>query len=142
MLLLYKLSVSPKLQGYLTNNGDVNLKRLGTLVGQIGQIEDWLLAAKCHADDRERRRRDESERQRGLDRLGRMDASAEQERAAHRDQLQAQQAQPAVHGHGSGGGVALGRAGRVLARLSGTSAEAAAGAAAGGACSPSSELRG
>ena len=38
--------MSPKLKGYLTNNGDVNLARLGALVHGLGGLEASLLHAK------------------------------------------------------------------------------------------------
>ena len=116
MLLLYKLSVSARLQGYLTNSGDVNFARLGALVGQIGRLEHHLLEAKCASDGRERRRREHSERQRELDRLGRAEGAQQVRRREHRAQGDAQATDPAVLGHGTGGAASLGRAGRVLAK--------------------------
>ena len=44
----YKLGVSSRLKGYLTNNGDVNFARLGALVGQNGRrVEHHLMASDC-----------------------------------------------------------------------------------------------
>ena len=101
----------------LTNNGDINFVRLGALVGQIGQLENYLLAAKCQSENRDKRRREESERQKDLDRLGRMQHAHEMERSAHRGQVDAQHADPAVFAHGSGEAQVVGRAGRALAKL-------------------------
>ena len=38
----YKLGVSSRLKGYLTNNGDINFARLGALVGQMGAVSITL----------------------------------------------------------------------------------------------------
>ena len=58
LLLLYKSSVSSKLRGYLTNNGDVNLVRLGALV-RAWSDEAQLLHAKVASEHHERRKRED-----------------------------------------------------------------------------------
>ena len=102
LLLLYRRSVSSRLCGYLTNNGDVNLVRLGGLVEQLGQLETYLLHAKQQTEHRERRKRQDAQRQKELNRLANLEAVAETHAelgGAYHGQAAEQHAAPAGHGH-------------------------------------------
>ena len=141
LLLLYKGCVSSRMHGYLTNNGDVNLQRLGALLQMLSKLEQQLLRAKGQSEAIDRQRREESQRQKALNLQMKNDQHSiveEDESSSHgyRGQASIQKSENAGGGGGGGGAAAsqsgghgmgappMGRAARVLARIHGDKAPA------------------